>query len=142
MIEFRVYGIPKPGGSKRAFYNKATGRAMIVDTCKGNKDWRSLVALTASEVAPKELLDKPLSVEMEFIMPRPQSHYRTKSGERVLRDNAPWCHTNKPDVLKLGRSTEDALTGVLWRDDSLICEETLTKHYGDRPGVTVKVWKL
>jgi Holliday junction resolvase RusA-like endonuclease len=35
-------------------------------------------------------------------------------------------------VLKLARAVEDALTGVLWRDDAQIAIEQLSKHYAER----------
>lgn len=32
-----------------------------------------------------------------------------------------------PDVLKLARGVEDALTGIVWRDDAQIVNESLSK---------------
>ena len=35
-----------------------------------------------------------------------------------------------PDVLKLARGVEDALTGIVWRDDAQIVNESLNKVVG------------
>ncbi len=69
-------------------------------------------------------------------MPRPKAHSR-KDG--VLKDDAPNWHANKPDATKLLRSLEDALTGVLWIDDSRIVRQQVKKIYGARPGADVEV---
>ena len=105
MIEFRVVGIPKPGGSKRAFVNKHTGRANIVDACKKNKQWRDSVASAAINADGYEgsPLFGPLELSVIFVMPRPKNHYRTGKFAGVLKLNAPDWHTNMPDRTKLLR---------------------------------------
>jgi Holliday junction resolvase RusA-like endonuclease len=45
----------------------------------------------------------------------------------------------RPDVLKLARAAEDALTGIVWRDDSQIVHETLAKVYGEPERLEVAV---
>jgi Holliday junction resolvase RusA-like endonuclease len=39
--------------------------------------------------------------------------------------------TVKPDLTKLLRAVEDALTGVVWRDDSQIIHQVVNKEYAD-----------
>ena len=142
MREFRVFGIPKPGGSKRAFMNRKTGRAMIVDTCKDVKAWRDSVVSAYIEAYGKEqAFDGPLSVKIGFFMPRPKGHY----GKRGIRLSAPEYPTVKPDIIKLTRSTEDALTGFAWRDDCLIVKEELFKLYengSQKPGAIIQIGTL
>jgi Holliday junction resolvase RusA-like endonuclease len=48
--------------------------------------------------------------------------------------------TSRPDLLKHIRALEDALTGVVWRDDSQIIEQHLEKRWGVRAQTTVAVW--
>lgn len=138
-LEFFVPGTPQPGGSKRAFVNKKTGRAAIVDDAKGNKPWRDRVASFARDAYSGPLLDGPLSVRFEFTVARPKGHYGTGRNARAVRSSAPAFPAVKPDALKLARSTEDALTGILWRDDALTVDLRVTKTYGDHPGVLVRV---
>ena len=59
-----------------------------------------------------------------------------------LRRGAPLYHTVRPDVLKLSRSTEDALTGICWQDDSANCVLTASKLYSDRPGCQITITQL
>ena len=58
--------------------------------------------------------------------------------------SAPAWPTVKPDATKLWRSTEDGLTGVLWRDDARIVCQLVRKVYAEdgRTGAAVKVWTL
>lgn len=134
---FFVPGIPKPGGSKRAFVNKHAGRAALVDMSK-NQDWKASVAHEgyAAIGAP---LAGPLEVEFHFVLPRPKSHYRTGKHAGELRPDAPYWHTKPADATKLIRSTEDALKGIAWGDDSQIAKQAASKTYGDRPGCLIKI---
>jgi Holliday junction resolvase RusA-like endonuclease len=50
-----------------------------------------------------------------------------------------------PDVLKLCRATEDALNGVVWRDDSRNVCMHIEKVYaepGEPEGAHIRVWAL
>lgn len=140
-LSFWVPGLPAPGGSKRFLGLNKRGKAIITDDSLRNKHWRELVAIFAHPHAPKDLLRGSLKVTFEFVMPRPKYHYHTGKKAGVLRDNAPYYHTVKPDALKLARSTEDALTGVIWSDDAQTARLEIEKRYGDKPGcqVTVKL---
>lgn len=151
-IEFFVPGLPCPGGSKKAFalrrrdgsfVTRANGSPIInVTDAAGekNKNWRAVVALSARQHFGGDPLTGPLAVSMSFTMPRPKSHYRSNGA---VKPNAPAYHVVKPDSLKLARSTEDALTGILWVDDSQVqFESGPKKFYGERPGCWIKVSPL
>jgi Holliday junction resolvase RusA-like endonuclease len=135
-ISFFVAGLPSPGGSKKAFRHSSTGKTIVLDMGgQRTKDWRASVAHVASAYYAGPLLDVPLIVTMTFVMPRPKGHY----GKRGLLGRAPTHHTKAPDALKLARSTEDALTGVIWKDDATTVELRIAKVYGDRPGALIEV---
>ena len=142
-ITFTVSGVPKPGGSKRAFVKFAkSGKAyanITDDSGKGGTDWRGDVKSAALAAYRGDPMDTPLSLTVVFIMPRPSAHWR-KNG--ALKPNAPSFHAVKPDATKLLRSLEDALTGIIWRDDSRIVEQNVTKRYGTKPGAEVTVTVL
>lgn len=136
MISFWCPGLPKPGGSKKAFYNAKLGRSLIVDA-SNNKDWRASLGVYAQQArGDQPLYDEPLKLTVYFIMPRPKNHFRA-NGE--LKPNAPVYHTSRPDTTKLLRCLEDALTNVVWRDDSLIVIQDVEKRYGIQPGASVYV---
>ena len=133
-ISFFIPGIPAPGGSKRGFiYRGRDGRqhvAMTDAAGQRNKNWRATCATVAAEaMAGKPMLEGPLLVIFSFVMPRPKAHFRTGKRAGELRDNPPLWHRSKPDALKLARSTEDALTGIVWRDDSQTASLSIEKRY-------------
>ena len=142
-ISFFVPGLPKPGGSKKAFFNPKLGRSIIVDA-SNNKDWRASVSHSALVALGerRELLRCPLEFEFHFVMPRPQWHFRSGQRAAELKPSAPSYHTHAPDSTKLTRSTEDALTGVLWADDALVVRQVISKTYGPQPGCHVTVRTL
>ncbi len=137
-FSFFVPGIPAPGGSKRFVgFGKKSGRAILIDDAgERNKNWRSSVAhfglqartSEAKTLGVSDLLTVPLLVTMEFVMPRPKGHFNAKG---VVRGVAPKFPTTRPDVLKLARSTEDALTGVIWADDAQTVTLHLSKRFAD-----------
>jgi Holliday junction resolvase RusA-like endonuclease len=139
---FFVPGTPVAKGSAKAFYNKKVARAFVVqDNAGKQKPWASLISFTAQE-AGCVLLDGPVSLSMEFRMPRPKAHYGTAKSGPALKGNAPKWHTSRPDADKLTRCVMDALTGVAYRDDSQVCSKTVDKYYDDRPGVWICVKQL
>ncbi len=102
----------------------------VTDDCKESKSWKKLVADAASERTSGHPLAGPLSVTMTFIMPRPKCHYGSGKNASKLKDSAPHYPTVKPDVLKLARAAEDALTGIVYRDDAQTVELSVRKRYG------------
>lgn len=142
-VTFFVPGVPQPGGSKKGFAVRTkTGgtRIAIVEDAKHNAPWRAVVSLAGSEAFPAPLTG-PLAVSFSFAMPRPKSHYRTGIYDHLLKPGAPAGHTSKPDVTKLIRSTEDALKGIAWVDDSQIVSQSAGKMYTNdrRPGCWIMV---
>jgi Holliday junction resolvase RusA-like endonuclease len=136
-----VYGRPQPAGSKRAFVNHRTGRVHIVDAAKGTKPWQQQMAGAALEACGGEplLLDGPLILDAKFFLRRPQGHFRTGRNAHLLRDGAAAYPTGRPDVTKLLRAVEDALTTVVWRDDAQVVYQLASKHYGTPERCEVRV---
>ena len=134
-IIFFVPGDPQPGGSKRAFYIPKLKRSVITEANPKAKNWRSTVAQVAAEVM-RSPLQGALSVRFEFFKARPKGHYNAKG---ILRPSAPAYPTTKPDTTKLVRSTEDALKGIAWRDDSQVVDQFACKRYGDHIGCKVTI---
>lgn len=152
-ITLVLYGVPKPGGSKKAIPRirgyrpggKPILGVLVFDDAKGNDDWKNLVKFTAKQRYPGRPLDGPLLVRATLFMPRPRRHFGTGKNRDALRSDAPRHPTTKPDTTKLWRSTEDALTGVLWHDDAQIVAQYITKEWATKarqPGVTIVVETL
>ena len=125
VVTFRARGVPQPQGSMRAFVPKGWRRAVITSDNPKLGDWRRLVAAAAPGRVP---FDGAVRVTLHFDLPRPRSLPR-----RVVD------HVKRPDLDKMARGCLDALTGVLFRDDSQVVELRATKGYGVEVGVTVMV---
>ena len=149
-IEFFVPGIPRPGGSKSAFpiINKTTGKPVMKDgrimtrvkeSGKHTPAWRADVKHFAFQVYDGEPLQGPLALSVVFHLPRPQGHYGTGRNAGKLKSSAPPYPTTMPDATKLLRAVEDALTGGLWRDDSQIVAQVVSKRYAAKPGAEIMV---
>ena len=143
-VQFFIPGLPAPGGSKKAFV--FNGRARLVDAGKNNKSWKQDVKVFAAKaMSGREPFKCPLRVEMCFYSPRPQAHFGTGKNVGTLKASAPRHITKKPDVLKLARSTEDAMTGVVYHDDAQTVCLVLVKKWCDEsspPGCRVIVQPL
>lgn len=141
-----VYGNAKPAGSKRGFLmnrGKPNERVVITDANKNAAPWKTQVAQQAGlAMAGRDLLRGPLEVEFTFYRKRPAGHFGTGRNRNVLHSWAPRFPTTKPDVLKLARGVEDAMTGVVYADDSQIVRELLRKEYGEPERVTIVIRSL
>lgn len=138
-IQFFVPGKPAPGGSKKFIPHAKTGKMICLDMGKNNAGWKKTVAKHAAVAYRGPLLEGALIVQMVFFVLRPQGHFGEGRNAGTLKPSAPRFPTVKPDVLKLARSTEDALTGVVWKDDSATVDLILSKRYGDKPGVEIEI---
>lgn len=125
VAEFEVHGLPAPQGSKRAFVNKYSGRVQMVESSSKVASWRTDVkaaAETARSVLP-DRLDGPLALGVVFTMPKPSSKPIWWTHGVTWRRTMHWRPAGMPDLSKLIRSTEDAITQAgLWRDDARVVE--------------------
>lgn len=123
-----VPGAPAPQGSK-AFKGIRGGKAILIESSKAVGPWRERIALTAHSHAAG-LLPPPVSVGLEFVMPRPKSAPKRSTPAAIKR----------PDIDKLARAVLDALTGVWLEDDSHVVCLRATKRIalpGELPGVAI-----
>ncbi|MFI5202203.1 MAG: RusA family crossover junction endodeoxyribonuclease [Candidatus Kapaibacterium sp.] len=137
-IQIRVHGKPQPAGSKRGFaFKRKTGGTgvAITDANPKSRDWKNTVSYEARAAYSGELLTCPIRLTLTFFLARPKHH----SGTKGLKPSAPRHVTTKPDVLKLSRGVEDALTGIVWVDDSQIVSEHLYKFYGEKEFVDITI---
>lgn len=145
MIQITVLGKAEPAGSKRAFAMKGKDggktRAIVTDANSNSKPWKQEVASAAREVYKGPLLNCCLAVTFIFYRPRPKGHFNSSGTLNAKGRREPGPGT-KPDVLKLARGAEDALTGIVWRDDALICEENLRKYWGEPARLEIRIEEM
>lgn len=127
---FTVRGKAPPGGSKRIMRPpNLKGRTVIVDdNQKAVKPWRQEIQIIVGTLMrSRELFEGPLTISVDFYQSRPKWH----SGVHGVKASAPKWPTGKPDATKLLRPVEDALTGILWKDDAQVVEQHVRKLYGE-----------
>ena len=144
MITIEVCGLPRPGGSKIPGLRK-NGTMFVRPASPHTSTWMQQVRDAARVQMPfgQEQITGTIEMFAEFRFPRPQKHFVGKSGR--LRSDAPAWHCIKPDLTKVMRSTEDALTGVVWKDDCLVAKRQESKRYcngNESPGVTIFVLEM
>lgn len=76
---FAVLGLPAPQGSKRH-----VGEGRMVESSKRVKPWRRQVAAAYRDHDFGDVLDGPVSVTVDFYLPRPKSHYGTGRNAGAL----------------------------------------------------------
>ena len=154
VFEVTVYGMPAPQGSKSAKRNRYTGRIQMVESSKAVKPWREAVVVACLRALPPGWtpLTCPVETEMIFTLLRPKSHFGTGRNSRRVRPSAPPLPVSPPDISKLARSTEDALTTAgVYKDDALIVDyRRLRKRYHtdhgrvadvlEAPGCVIRLW--
>ena len=131
----RVTGTAQPQGSTKAFMPKGGRFPVVTSDNPKLKGWRSLIAHEAQQAAQGwYAFEAAVRVVIMVTLPRP----------KAIRATQP-PHTKKPDIDKLARGIFDALTGVVWRDDSQVVELHINKHYalaGEAPGIVVTLFSL
>lgn len=134
LAEIFVPGIPKTKGSYRLVRSKYTGKAVALNACEGEKDWKNRVYSSALDKPPRDgvLEDVPLGLYIIFYLPKPK---RIKKSGLVP-------HDKRPDLDKLIRSILDALTFVWFRDDGQISQIWAMKYYGKDPGVNISLFPV
>ena len=145
-LTFQVTGEPKGQPRPRAFARKmgSVHVARFYDSDVADA-WKRAVKRALFEMMEEnrwELTLGPVSVSLNFAMPRPKSHF----GAKGLKPSAPVHHVGKPDVDNLAKLILDQLTrsGNVWRDDSQVVSLTVHKFWatGAEQGCSVSISTL
>ena len=132
-----VIGTPAPQGSKRGFVNRHSGKVSMVESSSERvKTWRADVREAATRGVEDGLwlLERgPVAVTIDFYLARPKGHYGTGRNAAILKSSAAKYPAGKPDLDKLERATLDALTLVLFADDSQVVQLATRKRWADIP---------
>ncbi len=158
-----VYGKPIPQGSKQSqvIYSRSTGKpvmkngrvlSVVRNVNDDLRNWRNQIADAVLQEYKKQvddvdgegppLMQGPVSLRIVFLRPRPKSHFGTGRNAGTLKDSAPDGPITRPDTLKLARAVEDALTGIIWHDDSQVVAHNLAKCWGERQSTVITIQEL
>lgn len=129
IVSFFVRGYAQTKGSAKAFFRKGMRYPVITNDNTKTKGWDQTIKAVAQNVAPEQLWTGPIALEFVFYMKKPKNHPKTR---RL------W-HTKKPDLDKIIRAAKDALTGVIYADDSQVVRIIAYKQYSDLPGMWARI---
>jgi len=142
-ITIRVVGIPAAQGSKTL-----TRYGAMIESSKKVKPWRTDVKEASLNCYTSGALNMPVKVDIEFVFPRPKSHFGTGKNKDVLKASSPRYCTSRGngDIDKLCRSTLDGLSvsagGSVLEDDCLAVELCAKKRYvkkDELPGAYIAI---
>lgn len=133
-IEFFVSMDPVAQGRPR--FSTACGYARAYDP-KKSREAKSYLQLAAAEAMGQEVpLEGALRLWIVVYRPAPKSVSQKKLREMLGGKIMP---TTKPDASNYQKLVEDALNGIVWRDDSQLVETRCIKRYGEKPGYKIQV---
>ena len=126
MIRIVVRGTPAPQGSKRH-----VGGGRMIEMSKAVGPWREAVRAETQD-AMTQPMTGAISVDITFLLRRPQGHYRTGRYASQLHPAAPPVPAGRPDIDKLCRAVLDGLTeGGAWKDDGQVAWLAARKIWAD-----------
>jgi Holliday junction resolvase RusA-like endonuclease len=134
---FTVYGIANAQSRAGRFHYIAGGRAQSrAYDPKKSSNWKDDVktqVLAQLETSTRgkmlsALHAGPVVLDLFFYLPRPKTYAKKKRH-----------HIRKPDRDNLEKGVKDALKGIIWKDDSQVCDGRTRKMYGDPPRVVIAV---
>ena len=127
LLDLFVPGKPAAQGSKRH-----VGGGRLVEQSKAVAPWRTLVAWHAAQAYSGAPVEGPIRVVLHFVMPRPSGTPKRSTPPAIKR----------PDADKMTRAIFDALSGVIWRDDSQVVELHAFKRLAgldEQPGASIRI---
>ena len=132
-ISFSIPGEPVAKGRPRF----ANGHAFTPNKTRAYEEIVRLHAMQA--MRGKKMLTGPIGIRVTAYFPIPKSFTKTKKEQAI---SGSLRHTKKPDWDNVGKIVSDALNGVVYRDDAVVADATVSKRYGVEPRVVVTVLEI
>jgi Holliday junction resolvase RusA-like endonuclease len=82
-------------------------------------------------------LEGAVMLEVTLYMPIPKSTSKKRTQELLGA-----YHVKRPDRSNLMKMLEDCMTGIVYKDDSQICDGPTKKIYGDPPRTEINIIDL
>jgi Holliday junction resolvase RusA-like endonuclease len=106
---------------------------------KESREYKEYVALIARQHAPKKPIEGALSVNIKIYRQIPKS---TTKKDRALFLAGIKRPIVKSDTSNYVKGIEDALNGIIYKDDSQIVDLYAAKYYSDNPRVEISVKEI
>jgi len=141
-LSFFVPGEPKTKGSWIPM--KVGNHLTVRPDNKRSKNWETVVATYARINWHGEPAEGAVILNTKFYLPRPNSHYGTGKNADTIKTGKPELPIlhSTGDLDKLERCVWDALTGIIYVDDSQVCGGEREKVYAlkeESTGVMITV---
>ena len=134
MVTFSVDG--NPVGKQRARYAKR-GNFVQTYTPDKTRNYESLIKKSAIQaMGSNEVLETPVNLYLYIRAPIPKSLPKKRLEACLNGSEKP---IKKPDASNVLKSVEDAMNGVVYKDDSQIVNIHVTKVYASQSGIDVCV---
>lgn len=118
LLLFIVPGVPQ--GKGRARFVRATGRTYTPAKTVSYEAAIRACAQEAMILAGYKLFEGPVRLTVQAIFERPKSWPKKKLA---------FWHTSKPDGSNIQKAAEDAMNGIVFKDDSQIASASVIKSY-------------
>jgi Holliday junction resolvase RusA-like endonuclease len=133
-VTITLAGPPQGKGRARAY---ARGPYVRLVTPEKTRSYEGMIRTAAMDaLGDRPPIDAPVAFALTAVFPVPASWPERKRKQALNGEIQPG---KKPDLDNIAKAWNDALNGVVYRDDSLICTMTLAKRYGLAPLVSVIV---
>lgn len=124
--------VPAPKGNMRGFVHN--GRAVLTDSKSAElkrfaSSMREAASMQMAFAGLRCAVEQPFALTMAFYLPRPNGDFGKGKNAGKLTPSArvtPWV---KPDLDKLQRAALDALTGIVYDDDSRVVRLVVEKKF-------------
>ena len=135
-LKFEIPG--QPIGQGRPKFSTVCGHVRAYDPEKSRnyKAYTKLLATQAMKEQNFAMIDGPCSLEINAFFEVPKSKSKKFQQAALEGKEMP---TKKPDIDNVAKGVQDALNGLVYKDDCCIVELLVTKMYSDIPRTEIIV---
>lgn len=133
-ITISLQGAPQGKGRARAFVR---GDRIGHYTPEKTRTYEGMIRTAAMDaIGDRPVFDEPVEFVLRAVFAVPASWSKRKQQQAIVGEIKP---AKKPDLDNIAKAWNDALNGVVYRDDALIVRQVLEKRYGPQPLVVCTV---
>ena len=136
VLAFEIPG--QPIGQGRPKFSTINGHARAYDPEK-SRNYKAYIRMLATQAMKDSgftIIEGPCSIEIFAFFEVPKSKSK-KFREAAL--NGLERPTKKPDLSNIIKGIEDALNGLVYKDDSSIVSLKIQKYYSEFPRVEIEI---
>lgn len=131
-LSFIIPGRVGGKGRGRALVSKKTGRAFVYTPEKTRSTEAMVRTLAAEAMGSRPLFTGPLILDVTVTLNTPASWSKKRKA-------AAFYVTGKPDADNSIKLLGDSCNGIIWHDDSQLCEVHFRRRYNDAVAESVEV---